>query len=559
MKRVLSIFSCLGIVASPLLCSSLALALEPSEIYAKAKEFTVQINGEETGTGTIIKNNNDIYTVLTCWHVMDTPGSYQITTADGSTHQVGTIENLPDVDLAIITFSSSNPYPVAELGDSATATSGFSAYVAGYRDPFPGASKRSYFTDSAEIQSRLSSAKKGYQIVHSGSFTPGSSGGGMFDSEARLVAVNGQFISEGNTRKAYGTGIPSEIYLATKNNFAVPNNVTAPQDFVSVGKRKLKQEDYQGAIAEFDKALVANPNDVNSLYNRAVVNLELENFDAAISDVGRVIELNPNNAVAYYYRGRSYDYLKDYQSAITNYDEAIRLNAEFAIAYHSRGTGYYYLKDYQSAIADYDEAIRLNPELAIAYNDRGMSYGSLEDYESAIADYDEAIRLNPEFAATTYHNRGTGYYYLKDYQSAITNYDEAIRLDPNYAVAYYNRGSSYHELEDYESAIANYNEAIRLNPNDAANDAVAYYYLGNSYSELKYYESAIANYNEVIRLAPTYADVYNDRALIYKNLGNNSLAIKDFKQAAELYRQKGNTEGYQDALNQIEQLDADNI
>ena len=45
---------------------------------------------------------------------------------------------------------------------------------------------------------------------------------------------------------------PWKIYLTTQNNFTVPTNVTAPQDPVSVGKRKLKQEDYRGATAEFD-------------------------------------------------------------------------------------------------------------------------------------------------------------------------------------------------------------------------------------------------------------------------------------------------------------------
>ena len=92
MKRVIPV---IGVVTSILSYSPSASALEPLEIYAKAKEFTVQIDGEETGTGTIVENNNGTYTVLTCWHVMDTPGSYQITTADGSTHQVSKRENLP--------------------------------------------------------------------------------------------------------------------------------------------------------------------------------------------------------------------------------------------------------------------------------------------------------------------------------------------------------------------------------------------------------------------------------------------------------------------------------
>ena len=146
MRRVLPIVSILGVVASALSYSPLASALEPSAIYAEAEEFTVQIDGEETGTGTIIENyDGGTYSVLTCWHVMDTPGNYQVKTLDGATHEVTQIENLPDVDLAIITFNSSNDYPVAEFGDSTTATSGSSAYVVGYPDPFPGGLRKKLF------------------------------------------------------------------------------------------------------------------------------------------------------------------------------------------------------------------------------------------------------------------------------------------------------------------------------------------------------------------------------------------------------------------------------
>jgi len=545
-KKVIPV---LGVVASVMSYSPLASALEPSAIYAKAKEFTVQIDGEETGTGTIIENKDGIYTVLTCWHVMDTPGSYQITTADGNTHQVTKIENLPDVDLAIITFSSSNIYPIAELGNSAIVTSGFGAYVVGYPDPFPGVPERSYFTDSAEIQSRLTKSEKGYQIIHSGSSTPGSSGGGIFDSQARLIGINGQFISEGNTGKAYGTGIPLEIYIAAQDNFAVPTNVTVPQDFLSVGKRKLKQEDYQGAIAEFDKALAANPKDISSLDWRAITYATIKDFNAAISDFDRIIDLDPNYALAHHRRGYVYFKLEDYKSAITNFDEAILLNPNQANYYRYRGLAYANLGDHKSAIADYDEAIRLEPNFAPGYFSRGLSYAVSRNYQSAIANYDEAIRLEPNYAPA-YFSRSTIHKKLGDYENAITDYGEIIRFDPENAEAYSERGLAYYELEDYKRAIADFDIAIRLNPKFAS----AYYNRGNSYRELKNYESALADYDEAIRINPNYANAYYNRGSSYKSIGNNSDAIGDFKQAAELYNQQDNTEWYQNALTQVEQL-----
>ena len=137
------------------LAAKSALALEPAAIYAKAKEFTVQIDGEETGTGTIVERRGNIYTVLTSRHVMDTPGSYSVTTSDGSTYQVTKIQNLPNADIAVITFETNDTYPVAELGSSSNITSGTDVYVVGYPDPFPGIPEREYLTESAEIQTKL--------------------------------------------------------------------------------------------------------------------------------------------------------------------------------------------------------------------------------------------------------------------------------------------------------------------------------------------------------------------------------------------------------------------
>ena len=215
MKRVIPV---LGVVASIVSYSPSALALEPSAIYAKAKEFTVQIDGEETGTGTIIENNNGTYTVLTCWHVMDTPGDYQITTADGAIHEVTDIEELPDVDLAIVTFSSDNTYPVAELGDSAQATGGFQVYASAYPAPTAEFPERNYTFKSGQIESRYPNKEDGYEIIHDVGLTLGSSGGGLFDNEARLIGINGQLITNPNTGTFISLAIPTEIYLAAQDN-----------------------------------------------------------------------------------------------------------------------------------------------------------------------------------------------------------------------------------------------------------------------------------------------------------------------------------------------------
>ena len=65
---------------------------------------------------------------------------------------------------------------------------------------------------------------------------------------------------------------------------------------------------------------------------------------------------------------------------------------------------------------------------------------------------------------------------------------------------------------------------------------------------------AIVDYNQAIQLNPNYANAYYNRGLAYQQLGENQRALADFREAARLYQQQGNTTGYQKANDRIRQL-----
>jgi len=66
----------------------IAVALSSDEIANKAREFTVQIEGDNTGSGVILERDGNSYKVLTNWHVVNREGQYQIVTPDGKKHGV---------------------------------------------------------------------------------------------------------------------------------------------------------------------------------------------------------------------------------------------------------------------------------------------------------------------------------------------------------------------------------------------------------------------------------------------------------------------------------------
>ena len=137
------------------------------------------------------------------------------------------------------------------------------------------------------------------------------------------------------------------------------------EDFLDAGVEKGRSGDYQGAIAELDKA----------------------------------IEINPMYTDAYYIRGYAKDELEDYQGAIADYSKAIEINPQYFFAYSNRGLAKDELEDYQGAIADYNKAIEINPRHAAVYNNRGIAKRNLGDQQGACADYKKAASLGNQGTA----------------------------------------------------------------------------------------------------------------------------------------------------------------
>jgi Flp pilus assembly protein TadD len=177
--------------------------------------------------------------------------------------------------------------------------------------------------------------------------------------------------------------------------------------------------------------------------------------------------------------------------------------------------------DFRGALADYNQAIALNPKNSLAYNKRGiLKENKLNDVQGALFDYNQAIVLNPKLFQA-YNNRGVlKNDKLNDVQGALSDYNQAIALNPKYSDAYNNRGVLKEDnLDDVQGALSDYNQAIALNPK--------------------------------------YSLAYNNRANLKKDkLNDIQGAIQDFRQAARLYREQGQTQDWQDAIDRLRQLGA---
>ncbi|MBW4616227.1 MAG: tetratricopeptide repeat protein [Desmonostoc vinosum HA7617-LM4] len=591
-----------------------AVALSSAEVAKLAKTITVLIDNQNaSGTGVIIQKQGNTYTVLTARHVIETQAKYEIVTPDGQRYALNynTVNKLPDVDLALVQFTSAQNYPTAKIGNSDESPEGTTAYVAGFPQVTAAFSTSIYnFTDGRITANATKALRDGYALVYSNNTLPGMSGGPVLNDKGELIGIHGRGdtaenfqISDNNPnviiKSGFNLGIPINTFLRlsakTDTDVGVkpPSTpvITKPKadNFYLQGLDKYQKADFRGAITAYTEAIRLNSKYASAYYRRgdARVNLR-ENEKLIIGDYQKAADLffaQGNKADGYRSQGSVRLFLKDYQGAITALTEAIKLNRNDFAAYGERGRARSNLGDWPGAIADYTEAIRLNPNDIDSYINRGNVRRYSGDSQGAITDFQQVINLSPNSAfaylslgftynesgqsqeaianlqkaadlffqqgnkVEAYQSQGQIRLIKKDYQGAIALLTKVIQLNPE-SVHYNNRAYARLRSGDKQGAIADYTKSLQINPNDINA------YSGRAFARLQSGDAkgAIADYTQSIRRNPKDANAYAGRGFARNQLGDKQGAVTDLQTAAKLFQEQGNTTAYKQILGNIRRI-----
>ena len=257
---------------------------------------------------------------------------------------------------------------------------------------------------------------------------------------------------------------------------------TAEEFFVK-GKQKLKSLDFNGAIADFTKAIELKSNYPDAYIKRAYARDGLEDYKGAINDYNKAIELHPDWTEAYLNRGFAKYYLRDFEGGCADFSKAGKLGDttgysfvrqyckdEFikkeAEEYYKDGVAKFSSGKYEEAIVLFGSAISVNSSYSDAYFYRAKSKNKLHDYRGAINDYSKVTELKPDYAKA-YYNRANARCEIEDYENAVYDYTKAVKLDTKNSAAYFNRGNAKFKLGEKESACNDWSKAGELGEQEA--------------------------------------------------------------------------------------------
>lgn len=173
----------------------------------------------------------------------------------------------------------------------------------------------------------------------------------------------------------------------------------------------LRNRDYENAVKQFtfvlDRAIDPKLKKYAFIY-RGFAKNGLNDFIAAIADFDKAVELDPNDLETYIDRGQSKIYSNDFEAAIKDFEfvlsrDSLTKQGQFALSYLANIA--YKEAKFKSSIAYYDRLILLSANDPELYFNRASCKGMLRNIQGAIKDYDKAIELKPGYKEA-YANRG---------------------------------------------------------------------------------------------------------------------------------------------------------
>jgi tetratricopeptide (TPR) repeat protein len=430
-----------------------AQALTPAQVFDKVKDSIVVVKTLDAqgkvkgqGSGVLLPSGQ----IATNCHVVEGGAYYQVCRGKEGVRATLYAEDR-DKDICLLDAKGLTGKS-AQLGKAAGLKVGVPVYAVG-------APQGLELSLSDGIVAQLRGGPPPL-IQTTAAISPGSSGGGLFDGEGRLVGLTTLYIEGGQN---LNFAMPVEWISKVKSGRKQAGVRRSQTNWVKRSVALEQMKDWQEMLDWSLKWTKSESKNEQAWHSLGFAYGNLKRINEAIDAFRQAIRINPNNAKTWQILGFAYSELKRDSDAIEAYRQAISINSEYAEAWNSLGITYSNLKYHNEAVEAFRQAIRISPEHAETWNNLGIAYGKLNRYNDAVDPYRQALRINPK-DADTWNSLGFAYRKLKRYKDAIDAYRQSLQINSRDAETWFDLGFVYSELKRDSDTIEAYRQAISINP-----------------------------------------------------------------------------------------------
>lgn len=397
-------------------------ALAPDQVFDKVKDSIVVVKSmdskgtiKEQGSGVLLASGR----VATNCHVVEGGTSYKVIQGMQVRSAILYAGN-KDNDICLLDAKNFRGKPV-QIGTTKGLKVGAKVYAVG-------APRGLELSLSDGIISQLRGGLPP-MIQTTAAISPGSSGGGLFDDEGRLIGLTSLYMKGGQN---LNFAMPVEWISKVKPD---PGNGVSEQNPTGWLKTVLayeKSENWKGLLDWCEKWVKSEPKNALAWLRLGSAYLGLGRYTDTVNALRQAQSLNPNVAETWNKLGAAYVRLNRYNYAVDAYRNALKIDTQSAETWGKLGAVYVRLNRYDAAEDACRQGLRIDPKRVSLWALLGNSYTRLTRYQDAVDAYRQALRLDPAFVnawaglVVTYHESG-------NQAAALDTVEELRRLDPKWA------------------------------------------------------------------------------------------------------------------------------
>ena len=230
------------------------------------------------------------------------------------------------------------------------------------------------------------------------------------------------------------------------------------------------EQDIEGAIASFRRALELDPRHALARYNLAMALNRADRTPEAIEQLKQTLK-DDSRAETHYMLGVMYFHQGDFDNASRQLSAAVDTDPRYAQAHATLGAVFKARREWERAEREFRRAIALTPDPATYYT-LAQVLQQRGDTGAATAALDAAERLRREREqdqeASVLASVGTAKLDAGDLTTALDLFRRATTVSARYAPAYYQMGRTLERLGRNREAAEAFARAAALNPSLAA-------------------------------------------------------------------------------------------